>query len=69
MDDRNWNADPSTDEEYQGRAIQGQVAGGGNIAAFEELVGRYEDKAYRLAIRLVGSKSARLLSEASFTDP
>jgi RNA polymerase sigma-70 factor (ECF subfamily) len=33
-----------------------------NIAAFEELVGRCEDKAYRLAMQLLGSESAALES-------
>jgi RNA polymerase sigma-70 factor (ECF subfamily) len=58
-DRRDWIANPSVDGGSPDLAIE-HDATGKNIAAFEELVGRCEDKAYRLAMQLVGSESAAL---------
>jgi RNA polymerase sigma-70 factor (ECF subfamily) len=54
-----WIANPPMDGGSPDLAIEPDATGR-NIAAFEELVGRCEDKAYRLAMQLVGNESAAL---------
>ncbi len=53
----NWIAGPLTDGASQVQVMEFDATGERNIAAFEELVGRCEVKAYRLAMQLVGSES------------
>jgi hypothetical protein len=53
----NWIAGALTDGASRVHAMEFDATGERKIAAFEELVGRCEVKAYRLAMQLVGSES------------
>jgi RNA polymerase sigma-70 factor, ECF subfamily len=56
--DRRWGVEQSTVRVSEASAIEGPAVDERDIAVFEEMVGRCEDRAYRLAMQLVRSEPA-----------